>query len=830
MTQNTRIDLPVTGMTCGACSARVEKGLKSLPQVSDASVNFATGKARVQMASDLAPSDQLDILLQKVQQIGYAVKSDSLRFKIEGMSCASCVAKIEKYLQTTMGVLKASVNLASEKASITYIPTLTNAAALSAVIRSAGYQGHSETEGSELQSQQKAHSEKQLKQKLIVSTVLTLLIFAVMHGGSVLVLSAENTRILQFVLATPVQFWAGLQFYRGAFRAARHLSSDMNTLIAIGTSAAYFYSLAATFAPDFFASGGIASDVYYDTAAAIITLILLGRLLESGAKKKTSDAIQKLMGIQAKTACVLDEQGKEQAIPLSDVVVGHRIVVRPGEKVPVDGEILEGYSSVDESMLTGESLPVEKDVGAQVVGGTMNQTGRFIFEAKQVGAEMALSQIIRLVEEAQGSKPAIAKLADKIAGVFVPAVIMIATLSFMLWFWLGPEPALTHALFAAVAVLIVACPCALGLATPTSVMIGISRGAESGILIRSGEVLQEARRIDAIIFDKTGTLTHGKPVLTDLICQTDASIQSAQTPDAKAQQTEQDSLLYYAASAERGSEHPLAEAIVKAAELKGITLADPEKFRSVPGKGVRAIIAGKVVLLGTARWFGEKNIETEAFKQSAERLSEAGKTPMFVAIDQGCIGVIAVADTVKEEAREVVSTLHRLGMKVILLTGDRKKTAEAIADSAGIAQVISEVLPNEKAAEVVKLQKEGYRVAMVGDGINDAPALAQADIGMAIGTGTDIALSAADLTLVGGKLWGVITALRLSKATISNIKQNLFFAFIYNIVLIPVAAGVLYPWWGIQLSPILGAAAMGLSSVSVLTNALRLRSFKADAH
>jgi len=822
---NTRIDLPVTGMSCGACSARVEKGLKSLASVSDATVNFATGKATIQLAPEAQLSEQIDGLVKKVHEIGYEVKSEELKFKIEGMSCASCVSKIEKSLQATIGVLQASVNLATEKASISYIPTLTDPAALSAVIRSAGYQGRVETAASGLQAKLEESPEKQLTQKLVGAGLLTLSIFTVMHGGVLLGLSLPIIKLLQCLLATPVQFWAGLQFYRGAWNAAKHRSSDMNTLIAIGTSAAYFYSLAATFAPDFFAAGGIAPDVYYDTASAIITLILLGRLLESRAKKKTSDAIRKLMGIQAKTAQLIGDNGAEHEIPLSDVVVGNHIVVRPGEKVPVDGEILEGYSSLDESMLTGESLPVEKVTGDRVVGGTLNQTGHFVFEAKQVGAEMALSQIIRLVEEAQGSKPAIAKLADKIAGVFVPAVIGIAALSFLVWFWMGPEPALTHALFTAVAVLIVACPCALGLATPTSVMIGISRGAETGILIRSGEVLQEARRIDAIIFDKTGTLTYGKPVVTDLVCQTDNAMR---TGNSKEQQAEQKRLLYYAASAERGSEHPLAGAIVGAAELEDIQLTDPEKFRALPGRGIRAAVAGKSVLLGTARWFEEQDIVLEGFKLSADRLSEEGKTPMFVAIDKSCIGVIAVADTVKVDAKEVVGALHCLGMKVVLLTGDQKKTAEAIARSVGIEQVLSEVLPNEKAGEVVRLQKEGYRVAMIGDGINDAPALAQADIGMAIGTGTDIALAAADMTLVGGKLWGVITALRLSKATIRNIKQNLFFAFIYNIILIPVAAGVLYPLWGIQLSPIFGAAAMGLSSVSVLTNALRLRSFRAE--
>jgi len=803
-----RIDLPIRGMSCAACSARVEKGLSSVSGVKTASVNFATGRATV----DIDPETRLSSLVEKVEQIGYGVEAQSLSLKIEGMSCAACVSKIEGALLSTPGVLKASVNLATEQASIEFIPTFSNPAQLESAIQTAGYRTRETKEDAETEEKKENAHEAALRTKLIGAGILTLLLFGVMHGGPRAGLDASTLNWMQFLLATPVQFWAGLQFYKGAWAAARHRTSDMNTLIAVGTSAAYFYSLVGTAFPGLLAQGGIAPEVYFDTASAIIALILLGRLLEYRARRRTSEAIRKLMGIQAKTARVIGPAGVEKDVPLSELAVGDKIVVRPGEKIPVDGEIIEGRSSVDESMITGESLSVEKGVGDRVVGGTVNQTGRFIFEAQQVGAEMALSQIIRLVEAAQGTKPAIAKLADQIAAVFVPTVIGIALLSFLVWFFVGPEPALTHALFAAVAVLIVACPCALGLATPTSVMIGISRGAESGILIRSGEVLQEARRIDVVVFDKTGTLTHGKPEVTDIVCE----------------DGEREALLTYAASAEQGSEHPLAEAILRAAKSEELDGVQAEAFEALPGRGIRATVSGKAIHLGTARWLEEEGITTEAFQDEAERFSAAGKTPMFVAAEGRCLGLIAVADTVKAGAKAVVEKLHRMGLRVVLLTGDRRKTAEAIAGLVGIDQVISEVLPSEKAGQIVRLQKVGHRVAMVGDGINDAPALAQADVGMAIGTGTDIALAAADMTLVGGNLNGILSALKLSQATMTNIKQNLFFAFIYNIVLIPVAAGVLYPLWGIRLSPILGAAAMGLSSVSVLANALRLRSFRAD--
>ncbi|MFQ5578999.1 MAG: copper-translocating P-type ATPase [Nitrospiria bacterium] len=807
----TRFDLPVSGMTCAGCASRIEKTLLALDEVLSASVNFATEKATVYLREGEKPT----ALIAVIKRIGYDLKTEKTTLSIEGMSCASCVAKIERVLKSQTGIFMASVNLASEKATVEYLPTLTTINKIKNVIQSLGYQ----LPDSEVMRPEGAlpgdKTAAVFNAKVLSSLSLTLAIAVVMHAdffglGFLFPSRSMTNLVVQFLLATPVQFWFGRQFYKGAWAAARHWTSDMNTLIAVGTSAAYSYSCIATFAPTLFAEGGVSPAVYYDTSAAIVSIILIGRSLEARARGKASEAIHKLMGVQAKTASILQSSGEVIEVPLADVQVGAHVVVRPGQKIPVDGEIIQGYTSIDESMISGESLPVEKKIGDFVIGGTLNQTGRFVFKATQVGSETVLSQIIRLVEEAQGSKPPIAKLADRIASFFVPSVMGIAFLSFIIWFFVGPPPHLTHALIASVAVLIVACPCALGLATPTSVMVGISRGAESGVLIRSGEALQMAQKVDMVVFDKTGTLTHGRPSVTDIISKKE----------------DRDKLLFYAGSAEQGSEHPLAHSILTAAKDEKIKLSDPENFQAIPGKGIQAVIQGKTVFLGTARWFEEKEISIRTFQKAGVRLSEEGKTPLFVAVGMECVGIIAVSDTVKENANGVVAALHRIGLKSLLLTGDQKKTAEVIAQAVGIDQVISEVLPNEKARRIKELQKQGHRIAMVGDGINDAPALAQANIGMAIGTGTDVAMAAADITLVGGDLRGIVTALRLSKETMRNIRQNLFFAFIYNIILIPVAAGVLYPFSGILLSPILAAAAMGLSSVSVVINALRLRWFR----
>jgi Cu+-exporting ATPase len=628
--------------------------------------------------------------------------------------------------------------------------------------------------------------------------------------AGILPLTGQTNFILQLFLQTPVQFWVGWQFYRGALAAARHKTSDMNTLIAVGTSAAYLYSVLATFFPGLFAAEGLAPKVYFDTAGAIIVLILLGRLLEARAKGQTSEAIKKLMGMQAKTAIVLVD-GEEFELPVEDVQIGDTVIVKPGGKIPVDGVILEGHSSVDESMVTGESIPVEKTAGDEVVGATLNKTGTFKFKATKVGKDTMLAQIIKMVEEAQGSKPPIARLVDIIAGYFVPAVIGAAIVTFIIWYFFGPAPALTYALLNFVAVMIIACPCALGLATPTSVMVGTGKGAEYGVLIRGGEALETAHKLDAIVLDKTGTITKGEPAVTDIIA---------------AEGYQPHEILSLAASAERGSEHPLGEAIVEKAKENELKIEAPADFNAIPGHGIEATVANKKLLLGNSKLMETKAVLLEDFERQTEEFSGQGKTPMLIAVDGKIAGVIAVADTLKDNSQAAIAALHNLGLEVIMITGDNQRTADAIARQIGIDRTLAEILPEGKASEVKKFQAEGKKVGMVGDGINDAPALAQADVGFAIGTGTDVAMESADITLISGDLTGVVTAIALSKATIRNIKQNLFWAFAYNTILIPVAAGILFPFFGILLNPIFAAAAMGLSSVTVVTNALRLRRFK----
>ncbi|MCJ7663851.1 MAG: copper-translocating P-type ATPase [Desulfobacterales bacterium] len=656
---------------------------------------------------------------------------------------------------------------------------------------------------------------RRLRHRFIVGLVLVVPIFLQgnlhMIGLShLLALNRQTSFLIQLLLQTPVQFWVGWQFYRGAWAAARHKTTDMNTLIAVGTSAAYLYSVLATFFPWLFAAKGLAAEVYFDTAGAIIVLILLGRLLEARAKGQTSEAIKKLIGLQPKTAIVVRD-GQEMEIPVEAVQIGDQIMVRPGERIPVDGVVLEGYSAVDESMVTGESIPVEKQAGAEVIGATINKTGSFKFRATKVGKETMLAQIIRMVEEAQGSKPPIARMADIIASYFVPAVIGAAVLTFIVWYFFGPEPALTYAVLNFVAVMIIACPCAMGLATPTSIMVGTGKGAEHGVLIRGGEALETAHKLNAIVLDKTGTITKGEPSVTDIV----------ETDGYKAAE-----ILRLAASAERGSEHPLGEAIVQRAHEQGARLEDPTDFNAIPGQGIEATIGGQRILLGNIKLMKERGVPIDKIKGKAEALSRKGRTPMFVAVGGRPAGIIAVADTLKADSAAAIDALHRLGLEVIMVTGDNQRTADAIAKQIGIDRVLAEVLPQVKASEVKKLQAEGKRVGMVGDGINDAPALAQADVGIAIGTGTDVAMESADITLISGDLKGVVTAIALSKATIRNIKQNLFWAFAYNIILIPVAAGVLFPFFGILLNPIFAAGAMGFSSVTVVTNALRLRRFR----
>ena len=807
-----RMDLPITGMSCAACASRIEKGLGSVEGVSQATVNFAAEKATV-----FFDPNQTDLphLIDKVKDLGYGARVEKILLPIRGMSCAACVGKVERALRFTKGVTQASVNFATERASVEYLPGEVTLGDLTRVVQDAGYEVLEVKEEDIVEKERLAREAdlSRLKWKFILGLALLAPILLLMWGASFLEkagLSREINFFLQFLLATPVQFWVGRQFYAGFWKATKNKTSDMNTLIAVGTSAAYIYSLIVTFVPHLIMVKGWMLDVYFDTSAAIIVLILLGRFLEARAKGRTSEAIKKLIGLQPKTARVIRD-GHEVDVPLKEVVPGDIVVVRPGEKIPADGRVREGHSSVDESMVTGESLPVEKRAGDKVIGATINKTGSFQFEATRVGKDTVLAQIIRLVQEAQGSKPPIARMADVIASYFVPVVILIAMVTFLIWFFWGPSPSLTYAFLNFVAVLIIACPCSLGLATPTSIMVGTGKGAENGILIRGAEALETAHQLNTIVLDKTGTLTKGKPSVTDII---------------EFGRSGKKEILMMAASAERGSEHPLGEAIVQKAKEEGLTLHDARDFQAIAGQGIEATIDSKRILFGNRKLMEERNVNLHGMAEKAEQLSYEGKTPMYLAIDGETAGMIAVADTLKEDSRKAVEAFHRMGLEVVMLTGDNRRTAEAIAKQAGIDRVVSEVLPEMKAEEVKRLQSEGKKVGMVGDGINDAPALAQADVGIAIGTGTDVAMESSDITLIGGDLKGIVTAIALSKATIRNIKQNLFWAFAYNTILIPVAAGILFPFFGILLNPIFAAGAMAFSSVTVVSNALRLRRFK----
>jgi Cu+-exporting ATPase len=815
-----RIDLPITGMSCASCAAKVEKGLANVEGVAKATVNFATEKATV-----FFHPGQTDVfrLVEKVKDLGYGTRAEKVVLPIQGMTCASCVKKVEKALSSAKGVVQAGVNLATERASVEYIPEEVSIRELKKVVEEAGYQvlevkvGDPTLREEDIVEKERLARERELsrlKWKFITGAILLAPILILMYGASLfehwIGFSKGTNFFLQFLLATPVQFWAGWQFYVGFWKAAKHKTSDMNTLITVGTSAAYLYSLIVTFGPHLIMVKGLMMDVYFDTSAAIIVLILFGRFLEARAKGKTSEAVKKLIGLQPKTARVVRD-GNEVDVPIEEVTLGDVVVVRPGEKIPVDGIVKEGHSSVDESMVTGESLPVEKKVGDMAIGATINKTGTFRFEATQVGKDTVLAQIVRLVQEAQGSKPPIARMVDVIASYFVPVVISIAIITFIVWFFFGPHPALTYAFLNFVAVLIIACPCALGLATPTSIMVGTGKGAENGILIRGAEALETAHQLDTIVLDKTGTLTKGKPSVTDII---------------GSEKFTQRDVLALAASAERGSEHPLGEAIIGRAEEEGLGLLESEGFQAIAGHGIEATIDSKRILLGNPRLMEERRIILNGLSDKAERLSKEGKTAMFLAVGEEAAGIIAVADTLKENSKRAMEVLHQMGLEVVMLTGDNQRTAKAIADQIGVDRVLAEVLPEMKAEEVKRLQAQGRKVGMVGDGINDAPALAQADVGIAIGTGTDVAMESSDITLIGGDLKGVVTAIALSKATIQNIKQNLFWAFAYNTILIPVAAGALFPFFGILLNPIFAAGAMAFSSVTVVSNALRLRRFK----
>jgi Cu+-exporting ATPase len=806
-----RVELPVEGMSCASCVARVEEGLLKTAGVSAVQVNFASERASV--AFDAAQATLTD-LVAAVRGAGYEVRSERLVIPIAGMSCASCVNTVEAGLRSVEGVLDASVNLAREQATVEFIPGVATPEALRRAVRDAGYEPLAAEEGAvDRETERREREQRALRLRLVGAALLSLPILwgSLPHMGvHVWAPALLHNWMVQFVLATPVQFWAGWRFYRGMWAATRHGTADMNTLIAVGTSAAYLYSAAATFFPQWFTGGGLEPTVYYETASIIIVFILLGRYLEALAKGRTSEAIRRLMRLRAKTARVIRD-GSEVDIPVEDVVVGDVVVVRPGEKIPVDGTVLVGFSTVDESMITGESMPVEKAAGVEVIGATLNKTGTFRFRATKVGRDTALAQIIRLVEEAQGTKAPIQRLADRVAAYFVPVVIVIALVTGGVWLAFGPQPALTYALLTFVAVLIIACPCALGLATPTAIMVGTGRGAEAGILIRGGEALEIAHRITAVVLDKTGTLTRGTPAVTDVL---------------PAEGFDETTLLRLVGAAERGSEHPVGEAIVARARSSGIALGDAAAFEAVPGQGIEATVEGRQVLAGNAALMARHGIAADALAARADGLAADGKTPMLVAVDGRAAGVIGVADTLKPHSREVVAALHRMGLQVVMLTGDNRRTAEAIAQQVGVDRVLAEVKPDEKAAHVEALQREGHVVAMVGDGINDAPALVRADLGIAIGAGTDVAIESAGIVLIGEDLRGVLSAIALSRRTMRTIRQNLFWAFAYNVALIPVAAGVLYPFTGMLLSPVLAALAMAASSVTVVSNSLRLRGYR----
>jgi Cu+-exporting ATPase len=754
-------------------------------------------------------------------------------FPVEGMTCASCVNRITRFLAKVEGVAEANVNLASESATVRFDTNKVSVADLVAAVDAAGYvarveQATTDDHAIDIAEAGEARTERDeaaarhvaaLRRRLLVAGVLTLPLL----GGLARMTVAPwlpaflSNPLLQLAFATPVQFWAGWPFYTGAIKALRHRSTDMNTLIAVGTSAAYGYSVATILFPAFFRAAGLGTDgrelpMYFDTSAAIVTLILLGRFLEARARSHTSDAIRRLINLAPRTARVL-RAGVEVDLPIGEVRVGDLVRVRPGETIAVDGVVTDGASGVDESMITGESLPVAKRLEDLVVGGTLNTTGTLTFRATRVGADTVLARIVRLVSEAQGSRAPIQRLADVVTGYFVPAVLGLAALTFVVWFAFGPAPAFNLALLSTVAVLIIACPCALGLATPTSIMVGTGKGAEAGVLFRNAEALERLGSVRAVVIDKTGTLTEGKPRVTDVV-------RAPGAPDER-------ELLALVAAAERGSEHPLADAIVReATETRGLALAEVSDFLATPGSGVAADVAGRHVLVGRAGYLEAAGIDVGPLTAAADALAADGKTPVFAAIDGRAAGVIAVADTLKAGSAEAVAELRRLGITVAMLTGDNRRTAEAIGRTVGIDRVIADVRPDGKAAAIKLLQGEGTVVAMIGDGVNDAPALASADVGVAMGTGTDVAMESAGVTLMSGDLRGLVTAIALSRATMRNIRQNLFWAFAYNVVLIPLAMGILYPFTGLLLDPIIAAGAMALSSVTVVSNALRLRRFQ----
>ncbi|MFH1690051.1 MAG: heavy metal translocating P-type ATPase [Candidatus Eisenbacteria bacterium] len=817
MTDRSELRVPVTGMTCAACVRRVEKAIASVPGVIEAPVNLATTSATVTFNTGETGAAEI---AAAITNAGYGVETERLEGEVEGIFCASCVQKIEGNLLALPGVLSASVNLATARITVEAVAgTVTRDDIAEAAARAGDYhvipvagEGAAHTDGPSREEREEAS----LRRDLIIAGALTLLVFI----GSMPMLfpfveqvPVRVRFITLFLLTTPVMFWAGARFFRGFWAATRHRTADMNTLVAVGTSTAYAYSTVATFAPGFLADAAGMVHVYFDTSAMIITLILLGRFLELRARGRASQAIRRLADLAPRTATVV-RNGDEIEVLVEQVAPGDIVRVRPGEKIPVDGEILKGTSAVDESMITGESVPVDKGPGDEVVGATIVRTGSFEFRATRTGRETVLASIIKMVEDAQGSKAPIQRLADKVAGVFVPTVIGLAVITFAIWLLLGPAPVFTGALLRLVAVLIIACPCAMGLATPTAIMVGTGRGAEMGVLIKGGETLETAHKLTTIVLDKTGTLTRGEMSCTDVVPADGVSA---------------DELVRTAASVEKHSEHPVAQAVVAKARELGLDLRETSDFEAIPGRGVSAVVDGALVLVGTKELLQERSAadmnggELAVTESLAEALAEKGRTPLLVTAGDRVLGTLAVADTLRPEAADAVSRLRGMGIEVVMLTGDREVIAHAIGESVGVDRVIAEVLPGEKAAVIVALQKQGAFVGMVGDGINDAPALAAADVGIAIGTGTDVAIEASDITLMRADLMGVVAAIELSRRTIRTIRQNLFWAFFYNTVGIPVAAGALYPAFGILLRPVFAAVAMAFSSVSVVANSLRLR-------
>lgn len=822
MSELQQITLPVIGMTCANCVASVERNSKKVDGVTDSVVNFASEKVTVTYDPAVTSIQEVTTdVINRVKKAGYQIPTATAELSLLGMTCANCANTIERSLKKVDGVIEASVNFASERATVSYAPGATNKEILVAAVRKAGYDVVKTDSDDTLEDAEATARAAELQhqwRRLIIGAVFTipLVIWTMARDFNLLGMWSHATWVnwVFLALATPVQFYVGWDYYTGAYKSLRNGSANMDVLVAMGTTVAYAYStvvlIATTFGNELFGT-----HVYYETAAAIITLIVLGKLLEVRAKGKTSEAIKKLMGLQAKTARVV-RNGEEVDVPIAEVIQGDVVIVRPGEKVPVDGVIIEGHSAMDESMITGESLPVDKTVGDQVIGATINKQGRLKFEATKVGKETALSQIIRLVEQAQGSKAPIQRLVDQISAYFVPVVIFLALATLGIWWVVGGE--FVPALIRLTAVLVIACPCAMGLATPTSIMVGVGKGAENGILFKNSAALEQAHKLTAIVLDKTGTITRGEPSVTDVVTSSEATVSDEE-------------LLRLAASAERGSEHPLGESIVRSAQEKGLSLSEPVGFEGIAGHGIAADVDGRHILIGNLRLMQREQVNLNGLEPKAEQLQNEAKTAMWLSVDGQASAIIGVADTIKEGSKDAIAAMHKLGLTVAMMTGDNQATATAIAKEVGIDRVFAEVLPGDKANHVSRLQEEGYKVAMVGDGINDAPALAQADVGIAIGTGTDVAMEAADVTLMRGDLRSVPQAIGLSKATMRNIKENLGWAFGYNTILIPVAAGVLAPIaWAPdflrQLHPILAAGAMAFSSISVVTNSLRLKRVK----